>query len=240
MTITRPEPRYRQIADHLQALVDAGRPGDRLPSDAELCARFDVSRMTARQAVDVLLADGLVIRRRGHGTFIADRPVPRLLGSPLSFTASMRRRGRTASSTLLAVGLMAPEPGDTMALDLADDADVVVVERLRLADGIPMAIERAALAPQLSAILGRDLSTGSLHLAMEQLGHRPTRSHAQVGARLADARERRLLKLDEAGVLLCERRIIADQDGVPVERTETKYAAERYVFEAVEHRDGSA
>src|SRR5688500_13009301 len=101
-------PRYRQIAEYLRGLVEAGAPGDRLPSDAELCARFEVSRMTARQAVDVLLADQLVLRRRGKGTFVAERPVPRLLGSPLSFTASMGRRGRTPSSQLLASGLMAP------------------------------------------------------------------------------------------------------------------------------------
>src|SRR4051794_24864357 len=121
-------PRYRQIAEHLRTLIDDGRPGDRLPSDAELCARFGVSRMTARQAVDLLLAEHLVVRQRGLGTFVAERPVPRLLGSPLSFTASMRRRGRTVSSRLLAAGLMAPEPADAVALRLAEDADVVVVE----------------------------------------------------------------------------------------------------------------
>jgi len=231
-------PRYQQIADHLRALVDNGRPGDRLPSDAELCATFGVSRMTARQAVDQLLAEHLVVRHRGQGTFVAERPVPRLLGSPLSFTASMRRRGHTVSSRLLAAGLVAPEPADTVALRLAEDADIVMVERLRMADGVPMAIERAALVPELAGILDGDLATGSLHAAMEELGHRPTTSHAQVAARLADPRERRLLGLDEVGVLLCERRVIEDQDGTPVEHTETRYAAERYVFEAVEHRDG--
>jgi GntR family transcriptional regulator len=231
-------PRYRQIADHLRALVSAGRPGDRLPSDAELCAEFGVSRMTARQAVDVLQAEDLVVRRQGQGTFVADRPVPRLLGSPLSFTESMRRRGSRATSRLLAAGLVAPAPSDAAALRLADDSDVVLVERLRLAEGVPMAIERAALVPDLAGVLDRDLETGSLHLAMEELGRRPTISHAQVRARLADPRERRLLGLAEPGVLLCERRVIEDQDGVPVEHTETRYAAERYVFEAVEHRDG--
>jgi GntR family transcriptional regulator len=135
---------------------------------------------------------------------------------------------------------MAPEPADSVALRLAEDADVVVVERLRIADGVPMAIERAALVPELAELLELDLAVGSLHTAMEELGHRPTTSHAQVTARLADARERRLLGLDEAGVLLCERRVIEDQHGVPVEHTETRYAAERYVFEVVEHRDGGS
>lgn len=233
-------PRYRQIAEHLRGLVDDGHPGDRLPSDAELCTLFGVSRMTARQAVDLLLAEQLVVRHRGQGTFVAERPEPRLLGSPLSFTTSMRRRGREVSSRLLAAGLMAPEPADAVALRLAEDADVVVVERLRIADGVPMAIERAALVPELAPLLARDLAVGSLHAAMEELGHRPTISHAQVTARLADPRERRLLGLDEAGVLLSERRVIEDQDGRPVEHTETLYAAERYVFEVVEHRDGGS
>src|SRR4051794_41971843 len=108
-------PRYQQIADHLRALVDNGRPGDRLPSDAELCATFGVSRMTARQAVDQLLAEHLVVRHRGQGTFVAERPVPRLLGSPLSFTASMRRRGHPASPPLPPPRPAAPAPAPPLA-----------------------------------------------------------------------------------------------------------------------------
>src|SRR4051794_26710489 len=166
-------PRYQQIADHLRALVDNGRPGDRLPSDAELCATFGVSRMTARQAVDQLLAEHLVVRHRGQGTFVAERPVPRLLGSPLSFTASMRRRGHTVSSRLLAAGLVAPEPADTVALRLAEDADIVMVERLRMADGVPMANERAALVPELAGILGGGPPPRSPHAPVGGLGHPP-------------------------------------------------------------------
>src|SRR3954466_1880961 len=90
---TETTPRYLEIADALRRQVAAGRPGDRLPSDAELCLRFSVSRMTARQAVQLLANEGLLVRRRGEGTFIAARTVPRILGSPLSFTENMRRRG---------------------------------------------------------------------------------------------------------------------------------------------------
>src|SRR5918998_493342 len=85
--------RYTEIASYLRGLVADAAPGARLPSDAQLCERFGVSRMTARHAVQQLVTQGLVYRRRGQGTFVAERPVPRLLGSPLSFTESMRRRG---------------------------------------------------------------------------------------------------------------------------------------------------
>ena len=90
---TDPTPRYQEIADYLRRLISASRPGDRLPSEAELCERFGVSRMTVRQALQVLANEHLLVRRRGEGTFAAPRMVARLLGSPLSFTESMRRRG---------------------------------------------------------------------------------------------------------------------------------------------------
>ena len=231
------EARYTQIAHYLRGRVAAGSPGDRLPSDAELCARFGVSRMTARQAVQLLVNEGLLYRRRGQGTFVAPRPVPRLLGSPLSFTESMRRRGLRASSKIVRARIGEPTPEDVEALRLGEGDAVVLLERLRLADGVPMALESAVLVPVLAVLLQEDLEQMSLHAAMERLGRIPTQAHARVTARPATAAERRLLDLPPKSMLVCERRVITDQHGQPLEHTETRYAAPRYLFEAVLHRD---
>lgn len=228
--------RHEEIASYLRGLVARGSADSRLPSDAELCRRFGVSRMTARGAVEKLAAEGLLYRRRGQGTFVAARRVPRLLGSPLSFTESMRRRGATASSQVVETARGEPDPDDVDALELSPGDEIVIVERLRLADGVPMALERAVLIPDLAAVLDEDLEGTSLHDIMERLGRIPTRAQARVTARAADERELGLLELEAPGVLLCERRVITDQDGAPLEHTETRYAAERYVFEAVLHR----
>lgn len=230
---TEPVHRYQEIADYLRRVVASSRAGDRLPSDAELCARFGVSRMTARQAVQTLAAERLLVRRRGEGTFVAPRTVPRLLGSPLSFTASMARRGLRADSRLIEAGWVEPDPDDAEALELGAGQAAIVVERLRSADDQPMAIERAVVHPSCAAVLEFDLERGSLHAAFERLGRIPTRARSTVSARRATPRERRLLGLGSGGVVLSERRTIADQDGAPLERTETIYAAERYQFEAV-------
>jgi GntR family transcriptional regulator len=229
-------PRYVEIADYLRRLIAASRPGDRLPSEAELCERFGVSRMTVRQAVQVLANERLLVRRRGEGTFTAPRVVARLLGSPLSFTESMRRRGLRASSRMLHAGWIDPSPEDRAALHLPVGSRAIVVERLRLADDLPMAIERVVAPPTCAGILDDDLAGGSLHEAFERLGRIPMRAQARVSARPATDIERRLLGLDPDGVVLSERRTIDDQDGVPIEHTETLYAAERYEFEAVLQR----
>ncbi len=230
-------PRYLEIADALRRQIGAGRPGDRLPSDAELCERFSVSRMTARQAVQLLANEGLLVRRRGEGTFIAPRVVPRVLGSPLSFTENMRRRGLRADSRLLEAGWVEPTAEERRALRLGADERAVRIERLRLADGRPMAIERAVVSPACAAVLDDDLAGGSLHAAFERLGRVPTTATAQVSARRPTQRERRLLGLAQSGVVLSERRTISDADGTPLEHTETLYAAERYAFEALLRRD---
>jgi GntR family transcriptional regulator len=232
-------PRYEEIASYLRTLVATGHPGDRLPSDAELCERFEVSRMTARHAVQQLEQEGLLYRRRGQGTFIATRPVMRVLGSPLSFTESMRRRGLRASSRLLNWAEIDPSPENISSLQLLAGQRPWVLERLRLADGVPMAIERVVMHPTLAAVTTEDFVEGSLHGAFERMGRIPTRAQAWVSARIADSRERRLLEVSHPAVLLVEQRVISDQDEIPFEHTETRYAAERFRFETVLRRDST-
>jgi GntR family transcriptional regulator len=233
------KPRYEEIASFLRSRVAAGSPGDRLPSDAELCELFGVSRMTARYAVGQLEQDGLLVRRRGQGTFVASRPVMRVLGSPLSFTESMRRRGLRSSSRVLRWTEVEPDAEVVKALQLLDGQKTWLLERLRLADGVPMAIESVLMPATLVGVMDDRLENGSLHAAFERLGRIPTRAQAWVSARIATGEERRLLALTHPAALLVEHRIITDQDEIPLERTETRYAAERYRFETVLRRDST-
>lgn len=229
----RTPPRYEEIAEYLRTLIAAASPGDRLPSDADLCQRFSVSRMTARQAVQLVAADGLIERRRGAGTFVRSQPVLRDLGSPLSFTESMRSRGMTASSRILRRGVITPSDEERLALGLAAGETAQVLERLRLADGTPMAIERVVMPADLATSIEGDLETGSLHSAFERAGRHPTQALAEVSARHATKRQRELLELPASGIVLCEQRTIIDQSGLPLERTVTFYASSRYSFRAV-------
>ncbi len=232
----RAQTRYEEIAAYLRTIALEMEPDTRMPSDAELCERFGVSRMTARQAVQVLVSEGIVYRKRGHGTFRQHRRIQRSLGSPLSFTENMRRRGLSASSKLLTFERARPTTEDAAALDIDEDSRVVILERLRYADAVPMAIERAVISPKVDVVLDGSSGSTSLHDAFEQSGHIPTRALATVSARRATKRERDLLGLPTTGVVMVERRVISDQDGLALEHTETLYAADRYEFDAVLYR----
>jgi GntR family transcriptional regulator len=107
-----------------------------------------------------------------------------------------------------------------------------------MADGTPMAIERAVMPSDLAMSLQDGFEHGSLHDAFRDVGRIPTRAHAEVAARRATKREREILSLPPNGIVITERRTIYDQDGEPLERTETTYVARRYRFRAVLHDEG--
>ncbi len=117
------------------------------------------------------------------------------------------------------------------ALDIAADDEVVRVERVRLADGVPIAYEDAAVVGEHRAVLDADLESGSLHQALERLGVVATSATGTVTARLARRGEAALLDVPARSALLVELRLLFDQRGRPFERTETRYVADRYVID---------
>jgi GntR family transcriptional regulator len=139
----------------------------------------------------------------------------------------------TASSRILEWGEVRPNDDERNALGLADGENAQVLERLRMADGTPMAIERVVMPIDLAHSIEGDLETGSLHAAFERAGRFPTEALAEVSARHPTKRQRELLQLPVSGIVLCEQRTISDQDREPLERTETFYASRRYSFRAV-------
>ena len=231
-------PRYIEIVQALREQIAHAQPGDPLPSDSELVARFGVSRMTARQAVQALAVEGLLYRRTGRGTFVAGHAFHRRLGALRSFSEDMRLRGAASSSRVLEVGVARATAAQATALQVSRGSNVVRVHRVRLADDVPVSIERVALPSSCAAVLDADLVTGSLHEALVALGRVPSASRGSLTARLATADEARLLELPARAALLVEQRLITDAAGVPLESTESAYAGERYVFDVELHRVG--
>jgi len=226
---TRFTPRYFVIEQALRERIATMTPGDPLPSDAMLCREFSVSRMTARNAVQRLAQEGLVDRVPGRGTFVAEPPAHRQADNLLSFSEQMRRRGQAASADHVDVDVRPATDEEAERLELADGADVVVLQRLRLADRVPIAKEVAVLPGGLAgAIRSADWRTASLHALLVAAGVVPHGGRATITAQSATATDARLLKVRRNAALLVERRLIVDAGGRPVELTESRYAASRY------------
>ena len=222
-------PRYREIEQALRARIASLRPGQRLPSDADICAEFGVSRMTARHAMAQLADEGLVRRDPGRGTFVAEPPTHRRANFLMTFSHEMRRQGRVPSSRIVERVVRAPTDAERTDLRVGRDSEVVDLHRVRLADHEPVAVERAVLAPRcIPAVVAADLVTRSLHEALITDGIVPSRGKSSIRAEAAGADDAVLLGVDVGQPMLVERRLIFDQRGRPIERTELRYAADRY------------
>ena len=225
-------PRYREIEQALRARIATLRPGQRLPSDADLCAEFGVSRMTARHAMAQLADEGLVRRDPGRGTFVAEPPTHRRATFLMTFSHEMRRQGRVPSSRIVRRVERQPTDSERSDLRVRDGADVIELCRVRLADGEPVALETAVLTIDCAPlVLATDLENSSLHEALIKEGMVPTRGKSSIGAESASDDDATLLGVRVGEPILVERRLIVDQRGRPLERTESRYAADRYGLE---------
>lgn len=229
MTEPTVEPQYRQIERVLRARIAQLGPGARLPSDAELCAEFGVSRMTARNAMQRLAEDGLVQREPGRGSFVADPPVYRRATRLMTFTQEMVRAGRVPSSKILTRAVRPATDAEAANLGIGPGEPVVHLRRLRLADDHPIALESTILlGVAAEAVLAADLEGGSLHETLGGAGLALRRGTGTIAAAAATAEDAELLGTSVGAPLLVERRVIADGHGRRIEATESRYSADRY------------
>ena len=227
-------PRYLQLRRRIEKAIESGQlpPDTPLPPEREIAAITNLSRVTVRKAVEPLVESGMIVQRRGSGSFVAPRVtrVEQSLSRLTSFTEDMARRGMNVTSTWLERGLFMPSPHETMTLGLQSDASVARLARLRSSDGTPLAIERAALS---SDILPDPLVVEtSLYEVLGRLGKRPVRAIQRISAANLGADDAALLAVEEGEAGLKIERISYLPSGQVVELTQSLYRADLYDFVA--------
>jgi GntR family transcriptional regulator len=234
-------PRYLQLRRHIEKGISDGKLpiNTHLPAEREIAMTTGLSRVTVRKAVETLVSEGLIIQRRGSGSFVDGtiQKVEQSLSQLSSFTEDMARRGMQVESKWLERGLFMPSPQEVLKLGLGLSDQVARIARLRSADGTPLAIERASLSPE---ILPNPLQVdSSLYEYLGRDGHRPIRAIQSISATNLKSADAELLEVDKGVAGLRIERTSYLSSGRVVEFTQSIYRGDAYNFVAELRISGS-
>lgn len=233
-------PFYRQIADQVREMAQAGEiaPGQPFWSEGEISAALSISKMTVRQAYQLLRAEGLLSVAKGKRPLAASGRLQKNTQELRGFTEEMMRRGLTPSSKLLHIKCGAPEPEAAAALNLEPGAEAFKIRRLRLANRQPIGVETSYLPARLfRGIDLQDLEHRSLYSILEtHFGVSLDSSEEEFQARPAAAKEAELLHIKPGAPLFCMTRKVFSVEGVPIEYCVSLFRGDRYSATVVSHR----
>jgi GntR family transcriptional regulator len=229
-----PIPLYHQLAQALRAQIRSGifQPGAKFPPERELMQTYSVSRNTVRQAIDLLAREGLLQRDQGRGTFVTKPKLSLGVMRLTSFTEDMLERDLKPSSVLLQRTIEVPPMQVADALCLAPGEKTILIERLRLADGTPMALNTSYFALSICpGLIQEDVESQSIYWLLEnRYGIRLARAEQTIRAASATQREADLLAISPGSPLLVIEGVAIAEDERRVEYLRSIYRSDRYEF----------
>jgi GntR family transcriptional regulator len=231
-----PIPYYVQVKQALQEYIEHSyrQPGDQLPGEPELCRLFDVSRTVIRQALREMQYEGMIVKRKGKGTFVAEpKIVEHLFQNLTGFYQDMVERGFTPVTKILKQELVPASPKVAGYLGLDPGVSVIQIYRLRSVEDVPIILDNTylpyALCPK---VLDTDLTSRSLYAFLEQeYGFVIARGRRTLEAVAANEYEASLLEVDAGSPLLLLDSVSYLDNGVPIEYFHGLHRGDRSKFE---------
>lgn len=226
-------PVYIKIHNQLRENIEDGKwkVGEKIPAERELARYFKVSRMTLRQAIQELVDEGILERRVGAGTFVANRKVQERMSGITSFTDLMKSLGKTASSETISYHLTVPSQVEIEKLQLAEGDEVIRMERIRSGNDVPICYEIATIPATLVEGLSKQEVTNSFWETLERKAHLyPGHAVQHISATKATEKIANFLQIKRGDPLLRMTQLSYLQDGTPFEYVHTQYAGSRFEF----------
>lgn len=236
-------PLYFQLKEILRVRIRSNVYSEQqlLPSESELVKAFSISRYVARQAIAELEREGLIVSKRGVGSFVAARRYTKQLSILGSFTQSLAAVAEKAEVTVVDCREIIPEPHILDAMGLPPNSTAVVIERLGAVDGEPIAVTKAHFPVEIGRIfLGSELGNQSLYRLLEkELGIEPFRAEWLLSVVPATHAEAELLGIRDGSPLICNRGTTFTEDDKLIEHSELRYRSDRIEFSITGFRRSS-
>ncbi|KAB2508871.1 GntR family transcriptional regulator, partial [Salmonella enterica] len=167
------KPLYKQLEAALKEAIARGeyKPGQQIPTENELSARWQVSRVTVRKALDALTRENLLTRVSGKGTFVSGEKFQRSMTGIMSFSELCQSQGRRPGSRTIKSVFESVDDETKALLNMNDGEKAVVIERIRYADDVAVSLETVHLPPRFAFLLDEDLNNHSLYECLREKYH---------------------------------------------------------------------
>lgn len=230
----RSRPKHSRLVEQLQTLVQEIRDRGEtcLPSERELGEQFNVSRVTVRNALAALEEQGQIYRVQGKGAFVSEEKFRQPLSALTSFTQDMDTQGMVSGSRILALETISAPRKVAQLLQVPENAELVLLRRLRTINAEPIAIENCYLPSHLGLTLQPHFTHNSSLYALLQLHCNVTPVWAEQSFEVGTLFpwEQTLFGEKAPPYAMCTTRLTFDQNDTPIEYVESKYRADRYAY----------
>jgi DNA-binding GntR family transcriptional regulator len=230
-----PEPLHEQVYRLISNDIATGAllPGQRLPPERALAEQLAVSRVTVRRALQELSEAGLIESSVGRGSFVTSGPLTEPPNALMGFSELGAERGFKASARVLRRDVRPATLDESEAFGIVPGADIFDLERLRILDDIPAAIDATRVPLAYAPLLAEtDFTTASLYAVLDAAGVGPVRADYTVRAATSDASQAELLGLSVGDPLIVTKTVAYGSTGKLLELSTTAYPSERYQFRA--------
>ncbi|UOF89091.1 GntR family transcriptional regulator [Fodinisporobacter ferrooxydans] len=207
-------------------------PNTLIPTEQELMQEFNVSRTTIRQAISILVQEGLLEKKQGKGTIVKTQQLVGSLGRLKGFAEEVMERGQIPHSQLLRAEFSGSLFDEKSMLQVTEDEKILVIERIRFADSTPIALERTCWPEKIGQILMKyDLQTAKFYQILEENNIFLKRAKEKISAINATIYEADVLGIRPGEALLEMSRLSFGLDDRPIEFTKTKYRSDHYHYD---------
>lgn len=230
-----PVPLHFQLRSYLLQQIESGalKPGDAIPAERELVSRFGISRITVRQAIGDMMAEGFLYRQHGKGTFVRSHRIEQELSTLTGFVEEMAARGLTPGAKLISAEMVESDRKIAAALQIQPGDQALKILRVRLANGELMALEVTYYPADVGErLLKEDLEGGLWALLEDKFGIEIDWADETIGCVVPDETIARHLGCKKGTAVLVVERTTYTPDGRPMEWCRGYYRADRYSYRA--------